>query len=388
MSAGPLSSPKIINLLNTHFVNVWVLLRDLPELQAGAKGADAAALATKLRQHYTDSVDILTLTPDLAVIEHLPGESLLRSDYLPRTERIPRYLELLKSSASVASEDLPEDMDETTEKTIADLETRLQQQPDDESFFDIYPTLIGLYNEVGRQKDIENLINRVKSIIKPDDVEAHFVLGATLERMKRYEEVAAVFEKLEERYPEKRRLSRKLAEIYNALGNTELAMKYYRKVKPALALIGKPVPDFSATDLDGKPISLQQYRGKVVLLDFWAVWNGFCISDILNIKKIYDTYKDQGFDVIGVNLDTDETKLRDYLKENHIPWRQIFTGQERQSPLAQQYDIRSIPVRWLIDRGGNLIAYESNHKLMSHKGREPSIKRLVAAAVSDKPKNQ
>ena len=96
MRAGPLSSPKIVNLLNTHFVNVWVLLRDLPELQAGAKGAAAAVLATKLRQHYTDSVDILTLTPELEVIEHLPGESLLRSDWLPPTERIPRYLGIAK----------------------------------------------------------------------------------------------------------------------------------------------------------------------------------------------------------------------------------------------------------------------------------------------------
>ena len=91
LRAGPLSSPKIINLLNMPFVNVWVLLRDLPELQAGAKGAAAAAFATKLRHHYTDSVDILTLTPELEVIEHLPGESLLRSDYLPRTER---YLDI------------------------------------------------------------------------------------------------------------------------------------------------------------------------------------------------------------------------------------------------------------------------------------------------------
>ena len=383
MSAGPLSSPKIINLLNTHFVNVWVLLRDLPELQAGAKGTDAAALATKLRQHYTDSVDILTLTPELEVIEHLPGESLLRSDYLPRTERIPRYLELLKSSASVAWEDLAEGMDETIEKTIADLEARLQQQPDDESFFDIYPTLASLYNEVGREKDTENLINRLKSIIKPDDLRAHFVLGATLERMKRYEEVAAVFEKLEEQYPEKLHLSRKLAEIHEALGNTEVAMKYYSKVKPTLALLGKPVPDFSATDLDGKPISLQQYRGKVVLLDFWAVWNSFCISDILNVKKIYDTYKDQGFDVIGVSLDTDEARLRNYLKENDISWRQIYSGLEKQCPLVKQSDVKSIPVRWLIDRDGTLIVHEANHKLISSKGREPDLEQLVAAAVSD-----
>ncbi len=369
-------------------MNVWVLLRDLPELQVGAKGADAAAFATKLRQHYTDSVDILTLTPDLEVIEHLPGESLLRSDYLPRTERIPRYLELLKSSASVVWEDIAENMDETIEKTIVALEARLQQQPDDESFFDIYPTLVSLYNEVGREKDTENLINRVKSIIKPDDLQAHFVLGATLERMKQYKEVAAVFEKLEERYPEKLRLSRKLAELHDALGNTELAMKYYKRVRPVLGLIGKPVPDFSATDLDGRLISLQQYRGKVVLLDFWAVWNGFCIGDILNVKKVYDTYKDKGFDIIGVSLDTDETKLRNYLKENDIPWRQIFSGLERQDPLVQQYDVRSIPVRWLISRDGKLIAYEDNHKLISREGREPDLERLVVEALKDKTENE
>ncbi len=358
-------------------------MRDLPELQAGAKGAAAAALATKLRQHYTDSVDILTLTPELEVIEHLPGESLLRSDCLPRTERVPRYLELLH----VAGEDLPEDTDETIEKTIAALEAKLQQQPDDESFFDIYPTLVCLYNRVGRKKETEHLLNRVKSIIKPDNLQAHFVLGATLERMKRYEEVATIFEKLQEQYPETRRLSRRIAEIHEVLGNTELAMKYLSKVKPTVALIGKPVPDFSATDLDGNPISLQQYRGKVVLLDFWGVWNSFCIGDVLNLKKVYDTYRDHGFDIIGVSLDTDETKLRDYLKENGIAWRQIYSGQERQSPLAQQFDIRSVPTRWLIGRDGKLIAYEASHKLLSHKGREANLERLVAAAVVDKSEN-
>ena len=275
MRAGPLSSPEIIKLLNTHFVNVWVLHRELPELQTGTKGAAAGALATKLRQHYSDSVDILTLTPELEVIEHLPSKNLFHPEYrLPRSERIPRYLELLRSSVGV---------------------------------------------EVVAQKPRK--------------------LG-------------------------KHGLSRRLTEAYEKFG--------------------KPAPDFSATDIDGEPIALRQYRGKVVLLDFWAVWNGFCISDILNVKKIYDTYKDQGFDVIGVSLDTDETKLRDYLEENQISWRQIFTGQERQSPLAQQYDVKSIPARWLIDRDGKLIAHEANHKLISHKGREPSIDRLVAAAVKDK----
>ena len=332
-------------------MNVWVLLREVPELQAGAKGADAAALATKLRQNYTDSVDILTLTPDLEVLGHLHNMSLFHPYYLPRNERIPRYLEILKSSVGleVAAQKPRENFNEATiEKSIADLEAKLQQYPDDKNFFYIYRILIRLYIESGREKDIDQLIDRFK-----------IFNAKTL-----------------------------LAGIHEELGNTERAMEYRSKVKPTLALLGKPVPDFSATDLNGKPISLQEYHGKVVLLDFWAVWNSFCIGDILNLKKIYDTYRDRGFDIIGVSLDTDETKLRNYLKENDIPWRQIFTGQERQSPLAQQYDIRSIPVRWLIDRDGKLIAYESNHKLMSRKGREPDLEQLVAAAVADKSKNQ
>ena len=352
MRAGPLSSPKIIELLNTHFVNVWVLLREVPELQAGAKGAAAAALATKLRQHYSDSVDILTLTPDLEVIEHLSSWNLFHPYYLPRHEQIPRYLKLLKSAAGleVAAQEASEDLNEATvEESIANLEAQLQQHPDNRDFFYIYRKLIRLYIESGREKEIDQLMDRFKIINNPK-----------------------IF----------------LAQIYEELGNAERAMEYRRKITPPLALIGKPVPDFSAVDLDSKPISLQQYRGKVVLLDFWAVWNSFCIGDALNLKRIYDTYKDQGFDIIGVSLDTDETKLRTYLNENDIPWRQIYSGQERQSPLAQQADVRSIPARWLINRDGTLIAHEANHKLMSHEGREPDLERLVAAAVADKSKCQ
>ena len=255
-------------------MNVWVLLRELPELQTGAKGMAAGVLATKLRQHYSDSVDTLTLTPDLEVIEHLPSKNLFHPEYrLPRGGQIPRYLELLTSSVGV---------------------------------------------EVATQKPRQ--------------------LG-------------------------KQGLSRRLTEAYERFG--------------------EPAPDFSTTDLDNKPISLQQYRGKVILLDFWAVWNGFCIGEMLRVKKIYDTYKDQGFEVIGVNLDTDETKLRNYLKENDIPWRQIYSGLERQSPLAQQYDVRSIPTRWLIDKGGKLIAYEVYHKLISRRGREPNLEPLIANAVKN-----
>ncbi|MDE0017569.1 MAG: TlpA disulfide reductase family protein [Candidatus Poribacteria bacterium] len=111
------------------------------------------------------------------------------------------------------------------------------------------------------------------------------------------------------------------------------------------ALVGKVVPNFSATDLHGKPISLQDYRGKVVLLDFWAVWCGPCVGEMPNVKEVYETHKYQGFDIIGISLDTDEERLRNYLKENDIPWRQIYSGKRWDSPLAKRIIFAVSPLR-------------------------------------------
>ena len=272
----------------------------------------------------------------------------------------------------------PDEMYETTEEAIEALEKGLQREIDNQQFFHIYRTLVHLYIEVGREKDAEHLINRFKSIIKPDDLSAHFILGTMLGMANQYEEVLKVFENLEKRQPNNPRVFDELVRIHERLGNTERAEEYRQKADPMSGLIGKVVPNFSATDLDGKPISLQDYRGKVVLLDFWAVWCGPCLTEIPNLKRVYDTYKDQGFEIIGVSLDTGETRLRNYLQKNDISWRQIFSGQKWNSPLAQQYHIRSIPAPWLIARDGTLISREA-------KG--VKLERLVVEALKDKSTN-
>jgi hypothetical protein len=94
-----------------------------------------------------------------------------------------------------------------------------------------------------------------------------------------------------------------------------------------------------------------------------------------NVKKIYDTYKDKGFDIIGISLDDSEKRLRDYLKENEISWRQVFSGKGPLSPVAQQYNLPGIPAGWLIARDGTLI---------SHQARGNALERMVAEAVKDK----
>ena len=100
MRAGPLSSSKIIKFLNAHFVNTWVLLRELSELEAGAKGDAAAALATRLHEHFVYPVDPLILTPELEFIQHLPTNEFYKS--FPSNERKSEYLKWLKSSVIVS----------------------------------------------------------------------------------------------------------------------------------------------------------------------------------------------------------------------------------------------------------------------------------------------
>lgn len=264
----------------------------------------------------------------------------------------------------------------SVDAAIDALEAGFQKMPDNENFFSIYNTLLKLYVKAERKEDAGNLIDRFKTLIQPNSVRHNSVLGDMLRIMKRDDEELQLFEELEKHYPKHRTVLARLADIHEKRGNSELALEYRKKYVPGLAFLGKMVPDFSATDLDGEPISIEAYRGKVVLVDFWAVWCGPCVAEMPNVKKVYEKYKDKGFDIIGISLDSDETSLRNYLKDNDIPWRQVFSGKGWQSPVAQQYGIYSIPNMWLIDKEG---------KLISNKARGEKLESMVAKALKEEP---
>lgn len=260
----------------------------------------------------------------------------------------------------------PEQLYKTEEEAVAALEAGLQRQPDNPSLSCyVYPALARLYIKTGREGDVDHLINQFKSVMDLDYDRDYFALTDMLEMMDRNEEVLQLFKEREEKNPKDRGVLRKLAEIFQKLGNTDEAKEYQQKAQPVIARVGKPMPAFTATDLDGNPISLRDYRGKVVLLDFWAVWCGPCITEMPNIKQVYNKYKDKGFDIIGISLDTDEKRLRDYLKENDIAWRQVFSGKGWQSPVSQQYGIRGIPAPWLIAKDGTLITKQARGRALS-----------------------
>lgn len=112
----------------------------------------------------------------------------------------------------------------------------------------------------------------------------------------------------------------------------------------------------TGTALDGQPRSIDGYRGKVVLLDFWATWCGPCIEEIPNVLSNYRKYHARGFEVLGVSLDEDKKALTDFVTARKLPWPQMFDGKGWKSDNATRYGVRAIPFTLLIGRDGKIAA--------------------------------
>ena len=110
--------------------------------------------------------------------------------------------------------------------------------------------------------------------------------------------------------------------------------------------------DFEVRGFNGEALSLNKYRGKVILLDFWATWCGPCLEEMPNVKRVYRKYKDQNFQIIGISLDTNRSSLRSYLQRERITWPQFFDGAGWDNSVAQKYEVNGIPQTYLIDGNG------------------------------------
>src|SRR5690606_10619291 len=117
-------------------------------------------------------------------------------------------------------------------------------------------------------------------------------------------------------------------------------------------------PDFSGPDPDGNIISLKDVMGKVTLIDFWASWCRPCRIENPNVVRVYNQYKDQGFTVVSVSLDREGQRAQ-WLKaidDDKMDWHHISSLKFWQEPIAQQYGITSIPMTYLLDETGKIVA--------------------------------
>ena len=113
--------------------------------------------------------------------------------------------------------------------------------------------------------------------------------------------------------------------------------------------VGQLAMDFDVTDLNGQPLSIAQFQGKVVLLDFWATWCPPCIAEMPNLKRTYAKYKNQNFEIIGISLDRAKSALESYIAKKGITWPQYYDNGDR---ISNMYQVRSIPSTFLIDGEG------------------------------------
>jgi peroxiredoxin len=115
--------------------------------------------------------------------------------------------------------------------------------------------------------------------------------------------------------------------------------------------VGQPAPAFRAVSLAGKEVSFpEDYRGKIVLLDFWATWCPPCRAELPHLRDAYQKFHDQGFEILGVSLDASQgisaESVRRFLKDHDAPWQVIY---ERANEIANQYRFMGIPAGFLVD---------------------------------------
>jgi peroxiredoxin len=121
--------------------------------------------------------------------------------------------------------------------------------------------------------------------------------------------------------------------------------------------VGKPAIDFTMNDVNGKPVKLSDFKGKYVLLDFWASWCVPCRAENPAVVKAYNRFKDHNFTVLGVSLDKESAKKEwiAAIEKDGLPWTQVSDLKGWENAAARAYDVQSIPVNYLIDPQGKII---------------------------------
>ena len=112
--------------------------------------------------------------------------------------------------------------------------------------------------------------------------------------------------------------------------------------------------ELSGTTANGVAFNWESFRGKVVIVDFWATWCGPCIREMPRVKTLHEKLHPKGLEIVGVSLDKDPEALAAFLEKNPLPW-ETLAGDDTQE-LAGKYAVRAIPTMMLVDREGKIVA--------------------------------
>lgn len=127
-------------------------------------------------------------------------------------------------------------------------------------------------------------------------------------------------------------------------------------IKYAPSQIDRSAPEFKLSTITGKQVTLSYYKGRVVLIQFWATWCPTCRTTIIELGPIYEKYKDKGFDILAISIDTGQdvkNKLSAFAEQHGMTY-QVLIGDRK---VASRYGVHAIPTSFLIDKEGKIKGY-------------------------------
>jgi thiol-disulfide isomerase/thioredoxin len=355
-----------------------------------AKDADAKEADTK-ETPKADPYEIPKDADTKKLAKFIASAMRVRPQGESREEMVKDYLRGQRAISEAASRILA-DKDATDEAAMA-MQVKIRalqslEQLGDEDTSAEKKKLVKLYKDdkregVGEMIAYLDLSSKLDEAFAGDDMKkaAATIIKAIDEDDGKSPMISQMFRKYaqtlerQEAYPEAATVYSKLKDAWSKSDNPQLKAMAARfdGVVRRLGSFGKAI-DLEGQYLDGSEVDWKKYRGKFVLVDYWATWCGPCIQELPNVLDNYEKYHEKGFDVLGISLDgsrapgpeaieANKKKVAAFLKSRSLPWKTLYSDDPDATgwkhPMATRFGISGIPFAMLVDREGKIISFNA-----------------------------